>query len=339
MDAEATVIVLLGLLGPASVMGWPFLKRRRILVPWRIGHAYLAEGRFSEAEAKFRETLAMATGRFGIDHWRTSLHMNALALSLVGQNRLDDAQPLVERAFAIADAQKPLPHSELALVFVGASIYWASRKDEARAQALLDRARREGRGSDHVRASIERTVVLRAAQKGDEARAADAYSRVPTDLLKERDVGKLARLGLKLLHVGDARRAGQCLRAALSVVTRVSCGEFAEAFYRGLLGEALLRDGHEEEARRELEQATIDYDAVVGASHPAAAPVLVALAELRARMGDDDGARSACKRVLGLAVPVKSPVGPYRAGGSGTDPLEPERERARTLLARLGQST
>jgi tetratricopeptide (TPR) repeat protein len=339
MDVEATVIVLIGLLGPASVMGWPFLKRRRILVPWRIGHAHLSEGRCAEAEAKFRETLAMAQERFGADHWRTSLHKNALALSLLGQNRLDDAQPLVERAFAIADARKPLPHPELALVYVGASVYWAARKDEARAQALLDRARREGRGSHHVRASIERTVMLRAAQKGDEARAADAYSRVPSELLKERDVGRLARLALKLLHVGDARRAGLCLRAALSVVTRVSSGEFAEAFYRGLLGEALLREGREAEARRELEQASIDYDAVAGESHPAAAPVLVALAELRARMGDDDGARSACKRVLRLAVPRVPPLEPYRAGACAADPLEAERDRARALLARLGQST
>ena len=339
MDVEATVIVLIGLLGPASVMGWPFLKQRRILVPWRIGNALLAEGRFAEAEAKFRETLEMAGGRFGVDHWRTSLHMNALALSLVGQNRLDDAQPLVERAFAIAEAQKPLPHPDLALVFVGASIYWASRKDDARAQSLLERARREGRSSRHVRAAIERTVVLRAAQKGDEAKAADAYSRVPTELLKERDVGKLARLAIKLLHVGDARRAGQCLRAALSVVTRASSGEFAEAFYRGLLGEALVRDGHEEEARRELEQAAVDYDAIVGGSHPASAPVLVVLAELRARMGDADGARSACKRVLRLAVPATSPLEPYRAGASAADPLEAERDRARTLLARLGQPT
>jgi tetratricopeptide (TPR) repeat protein len=339
MDVEATVIVLIGLLGPASVMGWPFFKQRRILVPWRIGNALLAEGRFAEAEAKFRETLAMASARFGVDHWRTSLHMNALALSLVGQNRLDDAQPLVDRALVVADAQKPLPHPDLALVFVGASIYSASRKDEARAQALLDRARREGRGSRHVHAAIERTVMLRAAQKGDEARAADAYSRVPNELLKERDVGKLARLALKLLHVGDARRADQCLRAALSVVTRVSSGEFAEAFYRGLLGEVLLREGHEEEARRELEQAAVDYDAIVGGSHPAAAPVLVALAELRAKMGDDVGARSACKRVLGLVVPATSPAEPYRAGASAADPLEAERDRARAVLARLGQST
>jgi tetratricopeptide (TPR) repeat protein len=181
--------------------------------------------------------------------------------------------------------------------------------------------------------------MLRAAQKGDEARAADAYSRVPSELLKERDVGRLARLALKLLHVGDARRAGLCLRAALSVVTRVSSGEFAEAFYRGLLGEALLREGREAEARRELEQASIDYDAVAGESHPAAAPVLVALAELRARMGDDDGARSACKRVLRLAVPRVPPLEPYRAGACAADPLEAERDRARALLARLGQST
>lgn len=336
-DAIALLFALVG--GPATIVGWHALRRRTILVPWRVGHAHLEEGRFAEAEAKFRETLVMAERRFGVSHWRTSLHLNALALSLMGQKRLDEARSPVERALAIAEHHQPLPSDEVAIVFVGASIYWSLLGDAERSQSFLDRARRQGRGSSAVRAAIERTAAARETHKGDEARAADAYGRVPADMLKERDARQLVQLGLRLLRAGDARRAVECLRRAVLVAERASCGEFVEAFYRGLLGEALSRDGRPDDALGMLEQAAMDYEAIAGRAHPGLAPVLVTLAELRARAGDEDGARNACRRVLGLALPATAPVDPYRAAGSAADPLEPERARARTLLARLGQST
>lgn len=339
MNGDAIALVLFVLGGPSVAVGWQALRRRTILVPWRVGHAHLEAGRFAEAEVKFRETLALAEQRFGESHWRTSLHLNALAQSMLGQNRIDAAQPLVERALAIVERYEPLPHDHLAVVFLGASVFFRARGDAGRAQALIDRARRDGGGSSVVRAAIERTVAAQATRAREEAKAADAYGRVPADMLKERDARQLVQLGLRLLRAGDARRAVECLRRAVLVAERASCGEFAEAFYRGLLGEALSRDGRHDDALGALEQAAMDYEAIAGRSHPGIAPVLVALAELRARAGDDDGARRACRRVLGLAVPALAPVDPYRAGASAGDPLEPERERARTLLARLGQST
>jgi tetratricopeptide (TPR) repeat protein len=339
MDGDAIALLLFLAGGPAVAVGWQALRGRAILVPWRVGHAHLEAGRFVEAEAKFRETLALAERRFGVGHWRTSLHLNALGQALLGQRRLDDAKPIVERALAIAEPYEPLPNDHVAIVFLGASIYFRLRGDTERAQGLLDRARREGRHSSVVRAAIERTVALQATHLGDEARAADAYGRVPADLLKERDARQLVQLGLRLLRGGDARRAVECLRRAVFVAERASCGEFVEAFYRGLLGEALSRDGRHDDALGVLEQAAMDYEAVAGRSHPSIAPVLVSLAELRARAGDEDGARRACQRVLGIALPAVEPADPYRVNASGPDPLEPERERARSLLARLRQST
>jgi eukaryotic-like serine/threonine-protein kinase len=339
MDGEAIALMLFLLGAPSVALGWQALRGRTILVPWRVGHAHLEAGRFAEAEARFRETLAMAERRFGPDHWRTALHLNALGQAILAQKRIDEAGPVVERALAIAKRCDPLPHDHVAIVFLGASIYFRARGDVDRGQALVDRARREGRGSSVVRAAIERTLAAQATYARDEAKAADAYGRVPADMLKERDARQLAQLGLRLLRAGDARRAVECLRRAVLVVERASCGEFVEAFYRGLLGEALLRDGRHDDALGVLEQTAMDYEAIAGRSHPALAPVLVLVAELRARAGDDDGARRACRRVMTLALPAAQQVDPYRASASAADPLEPERERARTLLARLGQST
>jgi len=339
MNGDAFVMLFALVAGPASLLGWGILRGRTFLVAWRVGSAHLEAGRFAEAEVKFRETLALADRRFGVGHWRTSLHLNALAQALIGQNRLDDARPVVERALAIAERYDPLPHDQVALVFLGASIYYGARGEAERAQALVDRARRMGRSSSVVRAAVERILVADATRKRDEAKAADAYGRVPADMLKERDARQLAQLGLRLLRAGDARRAVECLRRSVLVAERTSCGEFVEAFYRGLLGEALSRDGRHDDALVVLEQAAMDYEAIAGRSHPALAPLLVALAELRARAGDDDGARNACRRVLGLALPAATPPDPYRTTGSAADPLEAERDRARALLARLGQST
>lgn len=339
MNGEAIALILYLLGGFGFAVGWQALRGRGLLVPWRVGHAHLEAGRFVEAEATFRQTLAIAERRFGEDHWRTSLHLNALSQALIAQNRLDDAKPIVERALAVAERYRPLPHDQVAIVFLGASVYFGARGDAARAQELLDRARREGRGSSIVTATIEKLVVVQATRAHEEAKAADAYARVPSDMLKERDARQLTHLGLRLMRAGDARRAVECLRRSVLVAERTSCGEFVEAFYRGLLGEALSRDGRHDDALGVLEQAAMDYEAIAGRSHPGLAPVLVVLAELRARVGDEDGARRACQRVLGLALPVAAAADPYRASAPTADPLELERDRARTLLARLGHST
>src|SRR5262249_5965066 len=104
--------------------------------------------------------------------------------------------------------------------------------------------------------------------------------------------------------------------------------------FLGLLGEALAREGRDEEARRALEQAVIDYDAVVGEHHPATATLLVELADVRLRRGDIAGARIACERVLGMRVAPAGGEDPYRVSAPSGDPLERERDRARSLLAR-----
>ena len=63
--------------------------RRDIVATWRRGQAAFAADRFEEAEQCFLATLGIAEHRFGPDHWRTSLHVNALAQALIGQRRLE----------------------------------------------------------------------------------------------------------------------------------------------------------------------------------------------------------------------------------------------------------
>jgi len=235
-------------------------RSRDILATWRRGQAAFAGARYDEAEACFRETLAIAEKRFGLDHWRTALHCSALAQALLAQKRLDDAAPIVDRAMGILERWSPLPHPELANVLAGAAAFESARGKHGRAMTLLDRARRCTKGDVAVRAGIERTLARLEASAGHDAEAADALSRIPLEQLDARDVRALGSFGVARLHEGDADRAVRCLRGAHAVVERESPGEFAEAFFLGLLGEALARAGRTEEARQALDQAVIDDD-------------------------------------------------------------------------------
>jgi tetratricopeptide (TPR) repeat protein len=310
-------------------------RSRDLLSTWRHGQIALVQGRYADAEKCFRTTLALAEQRFGPDHWRTALHASALAQSILAQKRVDDAAPLIDRAMGIVERWSPLPHPELAGVMAGAAAYESARGRHSRAMALLDRARKATKGDVGMRAAVERTLARLEASAGNEAEAADALARIPFERLEPADVKSLAAFGLARLRQGDADRAVRCFTSAHALVERESPGEFAEAFHLGLLGEALARAGRDEEALRALEQAVIDYDAIVGESHPATAPLLVELADVRLRLDDAAGARVACRRVLGMRVTTTGPAeDPYRATAGGGDPLERERERARSLLAR-----
>lgn len=309
--------------------------RRDLLVTWRRGQAALAAGRLDEAEQCFVATLAAAEQRFGPDHWRTALHVNALAQTLVAQRRLEEAGRLVDRALGIVERWSPMPHAEVASVVLGAATYESARGRHSRAMALVERARRAAKGEPAVRAEVERTQARLESIAGREAEAADAMARIPFERLEPRDVRLLAAFGVARLREGDAERAVRCFTSAHAVVERESPGEFAEAFHLGLLGEALARCGRDEEARRALEQAVIDYDAVLGEHHPATAALLVDLAEVRLRLGDAAGARVACERVVAMRATAGRPAEePYRTSAGMGDPLGLERDRAQSLLAR-----
>ena len=309
--------------------------RRDILVTWRRGQASLLAGRFDDAEECFRATMTIAEHRFGPDHWRTALHVNALAQTLVAQKRLDEAAPLVDRALGIAERWSPMPHAELANVVLGAAAFEGARGRRSRAMVLIDRARRAAKGDLTGMAAVERMLARLEANVGNQAEAADALARIPLERLDARDVPALASFGIARLREGDAERAARCFASAHALVERESPGEFPEAFYLGLLGEALARRGRDEGARAALEQAVIDYDAVLGERHPATAALLVELAEVRLRLGDGAGARIACERVVAMRVIARGPPEePYRASAATGDPLGLERARAQALLAR-----
>jgi tetratricopeptide (TPR) repeat protein len=330
--------LLIGALGAVSIA---LHRRREILAPWRVGHARLGEKKYAEAEACFRQTLRIAERRFGSDHWRTAIHLNALAQSVVGQQRMAEALELSARAMGIVDRWKPTPHPHLSIVFVGAAALAREQGDLERARELLGRARLEARGDAEISAAIERTLFSVEHKAGRPGHAAEALARLPPQAIGDKGVSTVVAIALQRMRAGDPERAAAIFAVIVTAVANARFVQFPEVFYRGLLGEALARAGRDAEARHELDLAARDYAALLGTAHPAAAPVWVALAEVLARTGDDLGAREACERVLALGSPSENAkvgrVGPYRESASPSDPLDHERGRAREILEQVAK--
>jgi tetratricopeptide (TPR) repeat protein len=329
--------LLFGALGAVSIA---LHRRREILGPWRSGHENLIDKKYPEAEACFRQSLAIAERRFGPDHWRTAIHVNALAQSLLGQKRLAEASTLSGRALGIVERWRPTPHPQLAIVYIGAAALARERGDLDAARELLGRARREGRGEAEILAAAERTLFTVETRANRHGEAADALARMPPEAIGEKGVHPMVKVALDRMDAGDPARAAAILGVVVAAVANARFLQFPEAFYRGMLGQALARAGRDEEARRELDLAVHDYEALLGPSHPAEAPVWVALAETLERLGDQAGAKEACLRVLVLGAPAdRGSSRPYRENASPSDPLERDRERAREILERVRRST
>jgi hypothetical protein len=329
--------LLIGAIGAVSIA---LHRRREILGPWRVGHSRLAEKKFAEAEACFRQTLGIAERRFGHDHWRTAIHVNALAQAVLGQRRMVEAADLTARALGIAERWNPAPHPHLSIVFVGAATLARDQGDLDRARNLLSRARLEAHAEPEIVAAIERTrfaVETKAGRPGD---AADALARMPPEGIGEKGVSAVVKVALDRLNAGDPERAAGILQVVVAAVANARFLEFPEAFFRGMLGESLARAGRDAEARRELELAAHDYEALLGPMHPGVAPVWVALADVLSRTGDVAGATDACNRVLALgSASERTSAGPYRESAAPSDPLERERGRAREILQRVRRAS
>ena len=274
---------------------------RDILVTWRRGQAAFVAGRHDEAEECFRSTLRIAEQRFGPDHWRTALHVNALAQALLAQRRLDDAAPLVDRAIGhrrslVADASRGDRHR--------------ARRSGCRSRARADGTCVRWRSSSAhdalpaetppCGALVERTLARVEASAGHEAEAADALARIPFERLEPSDVRSLASFGVARIRQGDAERAVRCFTSAHALVERESPGEFAEAFYLG----CWERRSRAAVATRRRSAPWSRRSSTTTPSSASATPPrprpLVELAEVRLRLGDAAGARLACERVLAL---------------------------------------
>jgi tetratricopeptide (TPR) repeat protein len=300
---------------------------------WREGSAALSKRDYPEAERAFRETLGLASGRFGPSHWRIAFHVAALAEALAHQAKHDEAAKYLQRALALHDAQRAQPHAQWPYVLIHAARVEAAKGDFGRAMRHIRRARDEAYDkrmlADVLR--VAASLHIRQQQYGE---ALDVMTELPRGRVVPTDVRSLGELSRRALHARDLDRALRGLLAAERYVR----GAGAAAFYRAWLGELLASQKRDEEARGHLEKSVRGYEHVGGEQHPALAHVLVVLAEVCARLGELEAASRAATRAAALPCMRVEPGGqPYRSEGAGRDPLAEEKRRAKAVLAYVAQ--
>src|SRR5262245_26602296 len=92
-------------------------ERLRVFSLNRLGTLDLVEARYDQAEARFREGLAIATAVFGPRHLETSILLNNLAVVHKYQGRFLEAKRLYLRALAITGAALGLHHASVATIY------------------------------------------------------------------------------------------------------------------------------------------------------------------------------------------------------------------------------
>ncbi len=135
---------------------------------FNLGRAYVAKGRWNEAEAVYRRALAISERRGGPEHPAVADSLNRLAglyISPVGRvvfpDKLEQAEALLQRALAIQEKSLGPEHPAVAETLSNLAALYTTQRKYAQAEALLQRAlaireKSSGRGHPTAAQSLER---------------------------------------------------------------------------------------------------------------------------------------------------------------------------------------
>ncbi len=248
-------------------------------------------GRLEDAEALFREALALRQTLFGEEHLAVAESLNALAVVLAMSGRIDAATPMFHRVLATRRSLLSEGHPDLAdsLHNMGRLHEEKGESEAARryyreALAVLERAY----GPDHPEVAFVWTTLgfldLRAGHLAEAQAALTRSLAIRRRALPPGHVETgvaLLGLGAVMAHDGRPAEAEPLLREAESVLSAaLPADHWRVAEARSYLGWSLALGGRSEEAEPLLRQALRQLEASRGADHPrtrAAADRLTAL--------------------------------------------------------------
>jgi class 3 adenylate cyclase/tetratricopeptide (TPR) repeat protein len=235
----------------------------RVTALFYLGHTLLAQGRYAEAIARYRELVELLEGpraaeRFGLSGQPYSGACANGAEALLELGDTAGALALAERGRAVADATGHL-YSQMAVAgYHGAALVRAGRRAEA--IPLLEAAAATCREKHFVGQLINALRFLAVAYL-DAGRPDDAMRAVQESIARHEAAGvrvvrgmQLTTLGLAQLALGDVERARATLREAVGFGERQ--GERgSEGWARLALARAHGAAGDAAAASMELDQA------------------------------------------------------------------------------------
>ncbi|MEZ4378712.1 MAG: serine/threonine-protein kinase [Gemmatimonadales bacterium] len=245
-----------------------------------LGNVLWERGRYDEAEAAHRESLAILHAAVpGSEQEATALHNLGVTLKEAG--RFDEAAPLLEEARAVFHEVAPDSRAEAVALSTLAALR-TTRSEDSAATRLLREA-----------VAIYRTLP-EADREGEET--------------------ILTSLGQSLVLEGRLDEAEAVIAEALGIAERrygTNSIEAAGALEE--LGRLELAQGDSVSAERELRRAILAYSAVKGERHPDVAYTTSDLAELIAARGRFAEADSLHRRAVSVARETLEADNPYLA--------------------------
>lgn len=291
-----------------------------------LARAHRGLGEYVSAEQSYRRAMALLEARD--DKANLGIVTDNLAVLLLQQGRLDEAEQHFRRSFALIETSlgREHPSTGRTAANLAALLVETNRPDEAegllrRALAIAENQPRQdpvalGIIHDNLAGALSASGKLDEVRQHHERALALFEGALPT--LHPRLATARNNLGRHLLDIGDYAAAERELRTALSLAEEIYGAEnFNIAVTAANLGEAYTATGRYAEARTLFKRALAALESVYGPSHDNLQLTLNAAGQLELANGDPAAARGFYERAVAIELRKRARVG-IRGSGAGT---------------------
>ena len=162
---------------------------------------HFRQGEYPEAEARYREVLAVLEPILGPDHPTLAFEYNNLGVLYRRMKRVEDAERAYRRALAIREKALPEDHPMIAWTLdnLGLLLVYENRLDEA--EPLLERARSIAEiavGTDHPDYGIVLNNLARLRERQGRLDEAEALQRGQIEIIRAKFEPNNLNLGIRL---------------------------------------------------------------------------------------------------------------------------------------------
>jgi serine/threonine protein kinase/tetratricopeptide (TPR) repeat protein len=319
VEAEKRFTELMSVLSSASVS-----PERKAIILNDYGMLLREQGRFGEAERRYRQALDILREHGNLDSQQGARALNNLAMAVRRQDRIDEAEALLEETLRIQRATLTEPHVDIARTLNNLGALRRQKGDLEGAedldrQAFTQRNAVLGDLHPEVAQSLNNLGAIRY-YRGDLAGAADAFERA-LEIWRHFFAEDHPRVADALSNLGSIRRdqrrlddAEQLFAAAAAMLERLHGGDHllvGQTLHK--LGAVRMQLRRPKDAQPALKRALQILESTGGADDRHVVATSVALAQCLVELGDRGGALALLSRLETAATTDEAAVALARA--------------------------